>query len=92
MSPWLIILLTAIPTIPGILAAILARGAREQSVKNNDELKENTKETVQTKMIINGRMDEMIRLAKAEAYAQGVLDGRKQVEIELHGRDGKSNA
>ena len=61
----------AVGAVPGVIAAISAGGAR-RAAERAEKLSHETKEiTVQTGKAVDGRLDEMLKLARTLAFREG---------------------
>ena len=63
-----VVILAVIAAVPGIIAAIYAHDARQNA-------KEAAANTTATATKIDGRMDELLNLAKTSSRAEGVVAG-----------------
>ena len=53
------------------------------SVHNTSLIVDNTEKTVKTQETVNGRMEELIRVASEKAHAEGVLKGKEDAALAL---------
>lgn len=78
--------------IPGTIAAMAAASARRAAERAEILAREIHTKTVETARAINGRMDEMLALAKAAAFREGVLKAKEDAEkISAAVREAKSS-
>ncbi len=79
---WNGIILAAIAAAPPTIAALAARkdarSAKKQSEKNGEDIKVNTDVTQTTQILVNGRMEEMLKKEREKGYSDGLADGLKQ--------------
>ena len=70
-----VIFLALIAAVPGIIAAIAALQAKKQGEINSRKIDANDVTTEATHMAVNGRMDELLLMARMAAHAEGKLEG-----------------
>jgi hypothetical protein len=65
------IIVSVIASIPGFIASIVGLLAWRSSRKNGEAVKE-------IHLLMNSRLDELLRVSKANSKAEGVVEGRAE--------------